>query len=70
MEHTEKIKVLLVDDHDLLRQGMKTMLATEPGIEVVGEANDGTGVLALIEKSYPDVVLIDSARAAQVVALL
>ena len=59
MDATEAIKVLLVDDHDLLRQGMKTMLETEPGIEVVGEANDGTGVLAQIEETYPDVVLID-----------
>jgi len=59
VEHTEKIKVLLVDDHDLLRQGMKTMLETEPDIEVVGEANDGSGVLALCEECYPDVVLID-----------
>ena len=59
VDSIETIKVLLVDDHDLLRQGMRTMLETEDGIEVVGEANDGTGVLAQIEETYPDVVLID-----------
>ena len=59
MERTETIKVVLVDDHDLLRQGMKTMLETEDAIEVVGEANDGSKVLALLEETYPDVVLID-----------
>lgn len=54
-----KIRVVLVDDHDLLRRGMKTMLETEDDIEVVGEASDGSKVMPLVEETFPDVVLID-----------
>ncbi len=59
MAETETVKVLLVDDHELVRRGMKTMLETETDIEVVGEASDGTEVLKLVEENLPDVVLID-----------
>lgn len=58
MSELKNVKVLLVDDHDLLRRGIKTMLETE-GVEVVGEASDGTTVLAMVEELLPDVVLID-----------
>lgn len=53
------VRVVLIDDHDLLRRGMKTMLESEAGIEVVGEGSDGSQALALVEKTLPDVVLID-----------
>ena len=56
---TDPVRVVLVDDHDLLRRGIRTMLETEPDIEVVGEASDGTEALALVEDSVPDVVLVD-----------
>ena len=59
MTDEEPIKVLLVDDHDLLRRGMKTMLESEGLFKVVGEASDGTEVMPLVEDSLPDVVLID-----------
>lgn len=59
MQGNDKVKVVLVDDHDLLRRGIKTMLETEPDLEVVGEAADGTNVLPLVEETLPDVVLID-----------
>ncbi len=55
----DSIRVVLIDDHDLLRQGMKTMLESEQGIEVVGEASDGNNVTQLIERTDPDVALID-----------
>ncbi|MDQ3940414.1 MAG: response regulator transcription factor, partial [Actinomycetota bacterium] len=55
----EPVRVLLVDDHDLLRQGMKAMLETEESITVVGEAADGAQVVELVEEIMPDVVLID-----------
>lgn len=58
MVQQDAVKVLLVDDHDLLRRGIKTMLETE-GVAVVGEASDGTKVLAMVEELMPDVVLID-----------
>jgi DNA-binding NarL/FixJ family response regulator len=59
MTSEETIKVLLVDDHDLLRRGMKTMLESEGSIEVIGEASDGMKVLAMVEENIPDVILID-----------
>jgi DNA-binding NarL/FixJ family response regulator len=58
MSEQTTVRVLLVDDHDLLRRGIKTMLESE-GLEVVGEAADGTGVLQQVEELLPDVVLID-----------
>ena len=59
MAAEESVRVILVDDHELLRRGIKTMLESESDIEVVGEASDGTQVLELVEKNLPDVVLID-----------
>jgi two-component system, NarL family, response regulator LiaR len=55
----EVVRVCLIDDHDLLRRGIKTMLETEADIEVVGEAADGADAVALVEEAVPDVVLID-----------
>jgi DNA-binding NarL/FixJ family response regulator len=52
-------KVLLVDDHRIVRQGLKALLANEPGIDVIGEADDGRTALTLIAELQPDVVLMD-----------
>ncbi|MFN2389161.1 MAG: response regulator [Actinomycetota bacterium] len=59
METREPVRVVLVDDHDLLRRGIKTMLETEDDVTVVGEAADGMGLADLVEETQPDVVLID-----------
>jgi DNA-binding NarL/FixJ family response regulator len=53
------IRVLLVDDDALVRSGLKMMLAGAERIEVVGEADDGRGVLAEVDRHRPDVVLMD-----------
>ena len=53
------IRVLLVDDDALVRSGLRMMLAGAAGIEVVGEAEDGRGVLAAVDLHRPDVVLMD-----------
>lgn len=53
------IRVLLVDDDALVRSGLRMMLAGAPQIEVVGEAEDGRGVLPAVDKHHPDVVLMD-----------
>ncbi|HEY5789965.1 MAG TPA: response regulator [Gammaproteobacteria bacterium] len=53
------IKVLLVDDHALVRTGLRLILDAAEGIEVVGEAETGEGALDLIRKQPPDIVLMD-----------
>jgi DNA-binding NarL/FixJ family response regulator len=56
---TGPIRVLLVDDDDLVRAGLTMMLAGATQIEVVGQADDGRGVLAAVDRHHPDVVLMD-----------
>jgi DNA-binding NarL/FixJ family response regulator len=53
------IRVVLVDDDALVRSGLRMMLAGAPGIEVVGEADDGRGALGAVDRHRPDVVLMD-----------
>jgi len=53
------IRVLLVDDDALVRSGLRLMLAGAGGLAVVGEADDGRGVLAAVDLHRPDVVLMD-----------
>lgn len=54
-----KIRVLLVDDHKIMRQGLARLLRTEPDLDVVGEASDGPQALELAEKLRPDVIIMD-----------
>ena len=54
-----KIRVLLADDHAVLRAGLRALLSAEPDIEVVGEAADGQEAVALVERLKPDVVVMD-----------
>ncbi len=56
---TSLIRVLLVDDHAVLRKGIRAVLSTEPDIEVVGEATDGAEALAQAAALQPDVILMD-----------
>ncbi len=53
------IRVLIVDDHEVVRQGLRFVLEQEPGIEVAGECADGSAAMAAIEELTPDVVLLD-----------
>src|SRR5438552_3123468 len=55
----DRIRVLLVDDHTLVRQGLRCILATDEEIEVVGEAGDGRSAVELSERLQPDVVVMD-----------
>ncbi|MDQ3877373.1 MAG: response regulator transcription factor [Actinomycetota bacterium] len=55
----ETIRVVLIDDHDLLRRGIRTMLESEGEIEVVGEGSDGNEAVKLVETHLPDVVIVD-----------
>ena len=53
------IRVLLVDDQSLIRQGLKVLLELEPDLDVVGEAENGQSAINLIEQLQPNVVLMD-----------
>jgi DNA-binding NarL/FixJ family response regulator len=53
------IRVVLADDHTMFRQGLKEMLATDEGIEVVGEAENGAEAVNLAQEKLPDVVVLD-----------
>ncbi len=55
----EQIKVLLVDDHAILREGVHALLAREPDITVVGEAADGQEAVEQVPRLRPDVVIMD-----------
>jgi len=54
-----KIKVLVADDHPVVREGLRTMLETEDDIEVVGQAEDGVDLVQKARELKPDVILVD-----------
>ena len=58
---SDPIRVLIADDHIIVRSGLRLLLEAEPDIEVVGEALEGGEALNLVEKHLPDVVLMDIA---------
>ncbi len=56
---TSDIRVLLADDHSLVRRGFRRLLDDEPGIQVVGEACSGTEAIELTRKIRPDIIIMD-----------
>jgi len=56
---TETIRVLIVDDHAVVREGLRGLIASEPGMEVIAEARDGLESVLLARSLSPDVVLMD-----------
>lgn len=56
---SDPLRVMIVDDHPVVRRGLRAFLETQPGIEVVGEAGDGKEALHVAATSMPDVVLLD-----------
>jgi DNA-binding NarL/FixJ family response regulator len=59
MESNKKIKILIVDDHVVVREGLSAMLSREPNIEVIGEAENGAQAIDKADKLKPDIVLMD-----------
>ncbi len=59
MTAPERIRLLLVDDHPMFLEGLRLVLSGEPGLEVVGEATDGTSAVAAALDLQPDVVVMD-----------
>ena len=56
---SDKITVIVIDDHSIVREGLRTYLSTEPDIEVVGEASNGRQAVQLAAEVVPDVALVD-----------
>ncbi len=54
-----KHRILLVDDHAVLRTGMRHLIEAEPDMEVVGEGDDGAGIVELVEQLRPEIVILD-----------
>ena len=55
----ERIRIVIADDHELFRRGLRLVLDDEPDIEVIGEAGDGEETVALVTETVPDVVVMD-----------
>jgi NarL family two-component system response regulator LiaR len=56
---TENIRILIVDDHAIVREGQRALIDTEPGLELVGEAADGFEAVQMARALQPDVIMID-----------
>ena len=52
-------KILLVDDHQILREGLRSLLETQPDMKIVGEAGEGRTALQLVRSLHPDVIIMD-----------
>lgn len=52
-------RIILIDDHQVVRLGLRTLLESEPGFQVVGEARDGQEAILMIERLHPDVAILD-----------
>jgi DNA-binding NarL/FixJ family response regulator len=61
IQEMEKIKLILVDDHQLVRTGIANLLAGETGFEIIGEAADAKDLFELLRKSQPDITVLDIA---------
>jgi YesN/AraC family two-component response regulator len=55
------VRVLLADDHGIVRRGLRSLLETESGLEVVAEASDGLEALRLVDEHHPDILIVDVA---------
>ncbi len=59
--HEEPLRLLLVDDHPIVRTGLRMLFQAEPDLQVVGEASGGAEAISAVQKLHPDVVIMDVA---------
>ncbi len=55
----KKIRIFLVEDHTILREGLRALLTADPNFEIIGEAADGREAVRFVEKQVPDLILMD-----------
>lgn len=58
-ENVKKIRILLADDHNIVRQGLRSLIENERGLEVVGQANNGRKTIRLAKELEPDLIVMD-----------
>ena len=58
-QHPRPLRILIADDHLVVRMGLSALISLEPGMSVVGEAEDGESALELVRRHHPDVVIMD-----------
>jgi two-component system response regulator NreC len=56
---TQRYKIVIAEDHTILREGLRALLSSSPGLEIVGEAEDGLGAIQCARSVKPDLVLMD-----------
>ncbi len=56
---SETIRILIADDHAIVREGLRALIGTEPGLELVAEAADGIEAVNKVRACHPDVILLD-----------
>lgn len=59
MDHDRRIRVLIVDDHAVVREGLRALISTQPDLVVIGEAGSGDEAVQVARQARPDVVLLD-----------
>ena len=59
MQPEAPVRLLIVDDHELVRDGIRARLESEPGLEIIGEAENGRQAVSLVEQLQPDLVMLD-----------
>ena len=65
MAPSEAIRILVVDDHSMVREGLRTLLGDEPSIDIIGDVGDAESALSIIRLESPDIVLMDVALPGQ-----
>jgi DNA-binding NarL/FixJ family response regulator len=58
-DESTSVRILLVDDHAIIRSGLKMLIESQPGLRIVGEASDRAGAVAMASREKPDIVLLD-----------
>ena len=54
-----KVRIVLADDHTILREGLRALLSADPNFEIIGEADDGREAVRCVEQQEPDLLLMD-----------